>query len=152
MTKRLAVPVALVVLSCMHAAAQEPPATSAPVGEYTYREDGRRDPFIRLDGGSPLGPGRRCATGEGGTASVPVSELALRGVVSGPEGRRAVLGDARGRSHFVRVGDRVCGGRVEAIDADRVVFAVDAEALLPAARPHRVERRLHPARGAYVDE
>ena len=80
---------------------------------FTYRAAGRQDPFRPLTNSSETGP--------------RFEELELRGIIfsTGRAGSVAILGDAGGRVHRVRVGDVVGNSRVVEIGPLRVVLAVE---------------------------
>lgn len=80
---------------------------------YTYNGDNRRDPFRPLSSADDMGP--------------RFEMLSLQGIIYATgQGRSvALLGDADGRVHRVRVGDVVGNSRVIEIGPTRVVLAVE---------------------------
>ena len=80
---------------------------------FTYRAANRQDPFRPLTDASETGP--------------RFEELQLRGIIYSTSrgGSVAILGDATGRVHRVRVGDVVGNSRVVEIGPLRVVLAVE---------------------------
>jgi len=81
------------------------------VADAPYDPQGRRDPFVS----------QRPAT----QRDALVQEVKLTGIVRTPKGFVAVLEDASGRSHFLKLGGRIFDGTVAAIDADGVTFRRD---------------------------
>ena len=80
---------------------------------FTYRAMNRQDPFRPLTNSSETGP--------------RFEELQLRGIIysTSRNGSVAIMGDASGRVHRVRVGDVVGNSRVVEIGPLRVVLAVE---------------------------
>lgn len=80
---------------------------------YVYDGDNRRDPFRPLSSADEMGP--------------RFEMLSLQGIIYATgQGRSvALLGDADGRIHRVRIGDVVGNSRVIEIGPTRVVLAVE---------------------------
>ena len=103
--------------------------------EWAYDPRGRRDPFLAK---GALHESPRCeGTGRGG---LTVAEVALRGVVTSPRGRVAMLAAPDGRSAFVVGGDRLCDGEVFRIEPDAVVLRQRGD----AGTPIETKRALRP--------
>lgn len=80
---------------------------------FTFRGEGRRDPFRPLTDDNAMGP--------------QFESLSLQGIIyaEGQASSMALLADNDGRVYRVRVGDRVGNSRVIEISRTRVVLAVE---------------------------
>ncbi|MCY4510242.1 MAG: hypothetical protein OXG35_25265 [Acidobacteria bacterium] len=85
--------------------------------------DGGRDPFARP---AASGSRRPVEVRPSGLSGVAVDEVVLRGVVTTPDGRLAVLEGPDGRAWVARRGERLHDGAVQGITADEVRFLRDA--------------------------
>jgi len=100
-----------------------------------------RDPFDPLVT-KPVEPG---SAGEGGERRQPLSGLRLVGVVWDARDRqqiRALVETPEGLGYYVRVNEEKFGGRVVAIERDRVRFSVREQIPGGAARERTVELKL----------
>jgi hypothetical protein len=80
----------------------------------SYRDDGRRDPFVPLTSGADPGEGPRFET------------LRLTGIFLGAPGHSlVVLEDPMQRGHFARVGEKIGNARLLAIHSESADFEVD---------------------------
>ena len=136
MSRRLLVVVALVSLGWPVAAAQSAPgapdapdAPGAPVapaapaaGEpFSYRSEGRRDPFVSL---LARGADTRASLGRrvDGPAGLAVSEISVRGVLKTPDGFVAILQGPDNKAFLVRPHDRLLDGTITAITPQGLVI------------------------------
>ncbi len=98
-----------------------PPAVqrAAPQEAYSYRSEGRRDPFLSLVGrGSDRGPAQKKPDGVRG---LTFDEIALRGILQTAGGAVAIVQAPDTKSYRVRVGDQFYDAVVKAITADSLV-------------------------------
>ncbi len=88
---------------------------------YSYRSQGRRDPFVSLWKPGPVGtPARGKAEG---LSNLYTSEVVLKGVLrSDGQFVAIVLGGDGKRQYIVHRGDRLADGVVKAITADSLVI------------------------------
>lgn len=107
---------------------------------YAYAPAGRRDPFLR-GGASAQKPATCNASGLGG---LRIQELALRGVVYDRRGTVALLVAPDQRTHFAKVGDRLCDGRIAVIEAASVRFLQEIDDPLASTTTREVVQVLHP--------
>lgn len=77
-----------------------------------------RDPFAAW---SSDGGGAACVAGPA-VVCTPLGRLTVRALLTGTATPRALLEDAGGQSHLVRVGDVVDGHRVKAVRRDGLVL------------------------------
>jgi Tfp pilus assembly protein PilP len=92
------------------------------VVQRSYDAGGRRDPFVSLlrSGSDPSGRGN--TPRPAGVAGLLVFEVTLRGVMQSPAGFVGLLQGSDGKTHLVRVGDRLFDGLVRSIAADALVL------------------------------
>jgi hypothetical protein len=126
-------------------AGQKPPAaTPAPAtpparDSYSYRAEGRRDPFVSLlNRGTD--PGQRRAEG---VAGLLAGDVVLRGVllnrgtyvaiVQGPDGKR---------QHIVHLNDRFADGVVKAITADSMLILQEVNDPLSLTKQREIRKTL----------
>jgi Tfp pilus assembly protein PilP len=99
------------------------PAAAGPELEpqgYTYRPEGRRDPFTSLlMRGSQTRPtlGARAA----GLAGLETSEVTLKGTIASQGGFVGILQGADTKTYIVRAGDRLLDGTIRTITQDSMV-------------------------------
>jgi Tfp pilus assembly protein PilP len=104
-----------------------PPAAPAAVGPelepqgYTYRPDGRRDPFTSLlmRGSQTQKPsvGARAV----GLSGLETSEVTLKGTIASQGGYVGILQGADNKTYIVRSGDRLLDGMIRTITQDSMV-------------------------------
>lgn len=99
-------------------AAPAAPLAGIPDG-YSYRPDGRRDPFVSLVGrGVDASVVRR---GEG-LAGLSTSEISVRGVLRSRGGYVAIVQGPDQKTHIVRQNDRLADGTVKSITPEGLVI------------------------------
>jgi hypothetical protein len=130
------------------AATPTPPGTGAvppSVGAYSYRAEGRRDPFVSLVGrGSDTRPaGSRPA----GVAGLLINEISIKGIVRDGSGFIAMVQGADNRAYVVRAGDRLMDGAVKAIVQDAVVFSQDVNDPLSLVKQKEIRKNLRSTGG-----
>jgi Tfp pilus assembly protein PilP len=103
---------------------QAAPTTPAPAppSTFSYRPEGRRDPFVSLlRRGTPAVPatvGLRAP----GLKGLAASEVTLRGTLASQGGFVAILQGADSKTYIVRPGERLADGTIRAITADALVI------------------------------
>lgn len=124
------------------APAAQAPAPAAPQPGVLAPARPGRDPFDPLVT-KPVEPTE--TTGEGGERRQALSGLRLVGVVWDAKDRqqiRALVETPEGLGYYVRVNEEKFGGRVVAIERDRVRFSVREQIPGGAARERTVELKL----------
>jgi hypothetical protein len=111
---------------------------------YSYRPDGRRDPFVSLvsrgaDGRIPRAGGVR----PDGLIGVLVNEVVVRGLVQSRGTWIAIVESANGRAYSIRSGDRLMDGTVLTITKDAVVL-LQHDTDLSLSRQREVRKYLRP--------
>ena len=140
---------AVMCLAATPLAAQAPPveaqkpapqAAEAPASAFTYRTEGRRDPFVSLVGrGSD--PKASAARVEG-LPGMLINEVSLKGIMKERAGFIAMLQGPDKKTYVVRAGQRLLDGSVKSITADAVVFAQDVDDPLSLVKQREVRKTL----------
>lgn len=115
----------------------QPPAAASA---YSYRTEGRRDPFVSLvgRGSDPKASASRAA----GLPGMLINEVSLKGVLKEPAGFVAMLQGPDKKTYVVRPGQRLLDGSVKSITADAVVFAQDVNDPLSLVKQREVRKTL----------
>lgn len=124
------------------AAGAAPAAAVEPEG-FSYRAEGRRDPFLVLVRRGPEGPagGKRPE----GAAGLAVAELTLKGVLMYRGGYVALVQGPDTRTFIVHPNDRLLDGTVKAITADSIVMVQDVNDPLSLVKQREVRTTLRVA-------
>jgi len=114
-------------------------------GGYSYRRQGRRDPFVSLN--------RPVAAGDdfgrpAGIEGFLIQELTLTGIVKLPEGFISMFQGPDNKSYFVRLGQRVYDGEVVALDMISVTFRQEVADPLSTVRTRELVKSLYPSEEA----
>lgn len=119
------------------------PASAAPA--YTYRSEGRRDPFVSLLGrGSDAKPG---GSRPAGASGLLIGEINIKGIIRDRSGFIAMVQGADNRTYVVRAGDRLMDGTVKAIVEDAVVFSQDVNDPLSLVKQKEIRKTLRSTEG-----
>ncbi len=120
------------------------PAPAAPEEEvFSYRSEGRRDPFLTLVRRGLEGrPGGKRPEGIAGLA---VAELSLKGVLVSKGAYFAMVQGPDLRTFIVHPGDRLLDGTVKSIGADSIVFVQDVNDPLSLTKQREVRKTLRVA-------
>lgn len=87
-----------------------------PIEKWTYKQAGRRDPFVPLTG---------YELAEGGKAShLSVENLTLIGILWGDKGYYGLVKDGLNNGYILKRGDKVAGGRVAEINRQGIIFDI----------------------------
>jgi Tfp pilus assembly protein PilP len=100
-----------------------------------YDSQGRRDPFADPRRAESSPPGRSLS-------DLLVEEVALKGILKTSRGYTAAFLGPDGRTHFVRVGERLRDGVVAAIDDSTVTLRQELRDPVSAPRVREVKKRL----------
>ena len=116
-------------------------AKAAPQG-YTYKAEGRRDPFVTLvKRGSDAGL-TTAAARAAGLAGLNTGEVSLRGVLASRGGYVAMLLGSDEKTYIVRPGDKLADGTIRTISADQVVIVQQVRDSLAVQRQREVRKML----------
>jgi hypothetical protein len=117
------------------------PTPAAPAAEpYSYRAEGRRDPFQSLQsrGGGPPPSATRPANLSG----VLIAELSLKGIVINQGVLVGIVQAPDRKTYFVRSNDRLFDGVVKEVLPDAVLFAQDVNDPLSTVKQRDVRKPL----------
>jgi len=118
------------------AAAATPPAQEA----YSYRPDGRRDPFLNLIGtGSEKGLSSR--KGEGPTG-MTVGEISVRGVMQSRGALVAMIQGPDNKTYIVHQGDKLLDGSVKSVTPQGLVIVQEVNDPLSLIKTREVRKLL----------
>jgi Tfp pilus assembly protein PilP len=130
-------------------AAQAPapahPAVPASAAEqpsgFTYRADGRRDPFVSLlrRGADPQAPSASRAPG---LVGLSVAEISLRGVLQSRNEFVAIVEGSDKRTYLARPGQKLLDGTIRAIDKDSMLIAQQVNDPLSPEKQREVRKAL----------
>ena len=97
-------------------------AAAPPGSGFSYRPEGRRDPFVSLirrgTTSTTATPGLRAA----GLRGLGSGEVTLRGTVASQGGYVAILQGADSKTYIVRPGEHLADGTIRSITADAMVI------------------------------
>ena len=117
-------------------AASQPPAPEA----YTYRADGRRDPFLSLLGsGTNAAVTSRRGEGPGGLA---VSDLSVRGVMQSRGALVAMISGPDNKTYIVHQGDKLLDGTIKTITPQGLVVVQEVNDPLSLVKQREVRKLL----------
>ncbi len=119
-------------------------APAAPEEEvFSYRPEGRRDPFLTLVRRGLEGrPGGKRPDGVAGLA---VAELSLKGVLVSKGAFFAMVQGPDLRTFIVHPGDRLLDGTVKSIGADSIILVQDVNDPLSLTKQREVRKTLRVA-------
>lgn len=120
-------------------AAQQPPASP---GGYSYKPDGRRDPFLSLLGRAS--DARAAVNRPAGLAGLLINEVVITGIVRGGSGYVATLRGPDNKTYIVRSGERLMDGTVKAISERQVLFSQDVNDPLSLVKQREVPKSVRP--------
>ena len=122
------------------AVAQATAPAPAPLEAYTYRSEGRRDPFVSLvnRGADTPKSGQKA-----GISGLYVGEIALKGIVQSRGAYLAIVQapDAK-RPYIVRVNERFADGVVKAITADSMLILQEVNDPLSLTKQREIRKTL----------
>jgi Tfp pilus assembly protein PilP len=121
-------------------AAEQPPASP---GGYTYKADGRRDPFVSLLGRAS--DSRSATNRPTGLAGFLINEVIVTGIVKGGASYVATLRAPDTKTYIVRPGERLMDGTVKSISERQVVFSQDVNDPLSLIKQREITKTVRPA-------
>ena len=117
-------------------AAATPPAQEA----YTYRADGRRDPFLSLVGQGTEGKltSRR---GEG-PAGLTVGEVSVRGIMQSRGSLVAMVQGPDNKTYIVHTGDKLLDGTIKSVTPQGLIIVQEVNDPLSLSKTREVRKLL----------
>jgi Tfp pilus assembly protein PilP len=136
----------LVLVLAGAAAAQTPApppsaASTPPVAEsYTYRADGRRDPFLSLVG---TGTEARATSRPGeGPSGMTLGELSVRGVMQSRGALVAMIQGPDNKTYIVHQGDKLLDGTIKSITPQGLIVIQEVNDPLSLVKQREVRKLL----------
>jgi len=117
-------------------AAATPPAQEA----YTYRADGRRDPFLSLIG---LGNEGKLTSRRGeGSGGLSVAEVSVRGIMQSRGALVAMIQGPDNKTYIVHQGDKLLDGTIKSVTPQGLVFVQEVNDPLSLIKTREVRKML----------
>jgi len=123
------------------ASAPQPPSASEPPPEaYTYRSEGRRDPFLSLVGGGrdTGGLSRRAE----GPAGMTVGEITVRGIMQSRGALVAMVQGSDTKTYIMHPGDKLLDGAIKTITPQGLVVVQEVNDPLSLVKQREVRKLL----------
>ncbi|HET9831312.1 MAG TPA: hypothetical protein VFP91_06375, partial [Vicinamibacterales bacterium] len=122
------------------ATAAPPAATPPPQEAYTYKADGRRDPFLNLIGSGAEG---KVTSRKGeGAAGLTVGEISVRGVMQSRGALIAMVQGPDNRTYVVHQGDKLLDGTVKSVTPQGLVIVQEVNDPLSLIKTREVRKML----------
>jgi Tfp pilus assembly protein PilP len=123
------------------AAPASPTPAAAPAQEaYTYKPDGRRDPFLNLLG---TGTENKLTSHKGeGPAGMTVGEISVRGVLQSRGALIAMIQGPDNRTYVVHQGDKLLDGTVKSVTPQGLVIVQEVNDPLSLIKTREVRKML----------
>jgi Tfp pilus assembly protein PilP len=121
------------------------PQTSEPAppsGAYTYKHEGRRDPFVSLLGRAS--DSRSATNRPTGLAGFLINEVVVTGIVRSGPALVATLRGPDNKTYIVRSGERLMDGTVKSISDKQVVFSQDVNDPLSLIKQREIPKSVRP--------
>jgi Tfp pilus assembly protein PilP len=115
------------------------PVPQPPVETYTYRAEGRRDPFQSLVGASSNIPGGR--RGEG-PAGMTFNEISISGVMQSRGSLVAMIKGPDNKTYLVHPGDKLLDGTIKTITPTGIVVVQEVNDPLSLVKQREVRKLL----------
>ena len=117
-------------------AAATPPAQES----YTYRADGRRDPFLSLVG---LGNEGKLTSRRGeGPTGLSVAEVSVRGVMQSRGALVAMIQGPDNKTHIVHAGDKLLDGTIKSVTPQGLIIVQEVNDPLSLSKTREVRKLL----------
>jgi Tfp pilus assembly protein PilP len=119
------------------------PAAIAGPEEYSYKADGRRDPFIGLvaAAGSSAVAASGAKRGDGAAAFM-VNEISVRGVMQSKSSFVAMIKGPDNKTYLIHQGDKLADGVVKSVTSQGLVVLQDISDPLSAQKQREVRKLL----------
>jgi Tfp pilus assembly protein PilP len=149
---------ASLAVSPVHIAAQQPTQPQPPAqpplekpdpkiaqpasGGYSYKPEGRRDPFVSLLGRAA--DPRATTNRPTGIAGFLINEVIVTGIIKGEAAYSAMLRGPDNKTYIVRTGERLLDGIVKSISERQVVFSQDVNDPLSLVKQREIPKSVRP--------
>ena len=121
-------------------AAPTAPTAEAPAEAYTYRAEGRRDPFQTLIGAG-TGAVATSRHGEGATG-LAVAEISVRGIMQSRGSLVAMIMGPDNRTYIVHQGDKLLDGTIKSITPQGLIVVQEVNDPLSLVKQREVRKLL----------
>jgi Tfp pilus assembly protein PilP len=124
------------------AAAPPPPAASTPPPpeSYTYRAEGRRDPFLSLVG---TGTETRITSHRGeGPSGLTIGEISVRGIMQSRNALVAMIQGPDNKTYIVHQGDKLLDGTIKTITPQGLIVIQEVNDPLSLVKQREVRKLL----------
>jgi Tfp pilus assembly protein PilP len=117
---------------------------AAPAQGYTYKAEGRRDPFVPLlpGAGKPASATTQVARAAG-LAGLGAADVTLRGVMVSQGAYVAMLHGNDEKTYIVRTGDKLADGTIRTITSEMVLIQQQINDPLSKVKEREVRKMLH---------
>ena len=120
----------------------QPPAAATPPAQdtYTYRPEGRRDPFLNLIG---TGSEAKATSRRGeGPSGLSVGELSVRGIMQSRGSLVAMIMGPDNKTYIVHQGDKLLDGTIKSITPQGLVVVQEVNDPLSLIKQREVRKLL----------
>ena len=122
----------------------QPPAAATPAPPaqeaYTYRSEGRRDPFLNLVG---TGTDAKLTSRKGeGPTGLTVGEITVRGIMQSRGGFVAMIQGPDNKTYIVHQGDKLLDGTIKSITPQGLIVAQEVNDPLSLIKQREVRKLL----------
>jgi Tfp pilus assembly protein PilP len=139
----LSVLIVLTVMTLAPAAGAQPPAAAPappPQETYTYRSEGRRDPFLNLLGTGAEG---RVTSRRGeGPGGLTVGEISVRGIMQSHGALIAMIKGPDNKTYIVHQGDKLLDGTIKTITPQGLVVVQEVNDPLSLIKQREIRKLL----------
>ncbi len=121
-------------------AAPSPAATPPQQEAYTYRAEGRRDPFLNLLGSGA--EGRSTSRKGEGPGGLTVGEISVRGIMQSRGALVAMIQGPDNKTYIVHQGDKLLDGTIKTITPQGLVIVQEVNDPLSLIKQREVRKLL----------
>ena len=119
------------------------PEAEPPLSEsYTYRAEGRRDPFLNLVGSGTERIGDALRHGSDGPGSMTLGEIAVRGIMQSRGALVAMIQGPDTKTYIVHQGDKLLDGTIKTITPQGLVVIQQVDDPLSLVKQREVRKLL----------
>ena len=116
-------------------------APAAPPEAYTYRPDGRRDPFLSLVAGGSDSQGTTSHRGEG-PSGMTLGEISVRGIMQSRGALVAMIQGPDNKTYIVHPGDKLLDGAIKTITPQGLIVIQEVNDPLSLIKQREVRKLL----------
>lgn len=117
-------------------------ATTSGPEEYSYRADGRRDPFLGMGAAAGTSAVRSSVKRADGPSAFMVGEISVRGVMQSRKSFVAMIKGPDNKTYLIHQGDKLADGVVKTVTPQGLVVLQDISDPLSAQKQREVRKLL----------